>query len=151
MLPIEHKQNRQSSPIFNYPYSRTREALDGLYRDGPLHPCHGIKMQYVDPSTGGYPMPAIGAFMQFMPKGFRGARYRATDATIYCVVEGQGSTRVGETFLQWKERDIFVTPSWYPVMHEALNDAVVFSFSDRPAQKALGLWREQAPIPVLSD
>jgi len=146
MLPLEHKPDRQSSPIFNYPYSRTREALDGLYRDGPLHPCHGTKMQYVDPSTGGYPMPAIGAFMQFLPKGFGGSRYRATDATIYCVVEGQGRTRVGETILQWKERDIFVTPSWFPVQHEALNDAVVFSFSDRPAQKALGLWREQSPL-----
>jgi gentisate 1,2-dioxygenase len=31
------------------------------------------------------------------------------------------------------------------VQHEAEGDAVLFSFSDRPAQKALGLWREQAP------
>src|SRR2546422_2824859 len=38
MLPIEHKPGRQSSAIFNYPYSRTREALDGMYRNGPLNP-----------------------------------------------------------------------------------------------------------------
>ena len=146
MIPIEHRPTRQSSPIFNYPYSRTREALDGLYRNGPLHPCFGIKMQYVDPSTGGYPMPAIGAFMQLLPAGFRGARHRSTDATIFSVVEGRGRTLVGDTILGWKERDIFVTPSWYPVSHEAATEAVLFSFSDRPAQKALGLWREQAPM-----
>jgi gentisate 1,2-dioxygenase len=29
------------------------------------------------------------------------------------------------------------------VAHEALEDAVLFSYSDRPAQKALGLWREE--------
>jgi gentisate 1,2-dioxygenase len=33
------------------------------------------------------------------------------------------------------------------VQHEADADSVLFSFSDRPAQKALGLWREQVPCP----
>jgi gentisate 1,2-dioxygenase len=143
LLPIEHTPDRRSSPIFNYPYSRTREALAGLYRNGPLHSCHGIKMQYVDPATGGYPMAAIGAFMQLLPAGFNGAPYRSTDSTIYSVVEGRGRTKVGNTTLDWKERDIFVTPSWYPVAHESETESVLFSFSDRPAQKALGLWREQ--------
>ena len=146
MLPIEHQSERQSSPIFNYPYARTREALDGLYRNGPLHACHGIKLQYVDPATGGYPMPTIAAFMQLLPSGFRSAAYRSTDSTIYSVVEGQGRTRVGDTTLEWKARDIFVIPSWFPVVHEAQSEAVLFSFSDRPAQKAFGFWREQAPI-----
>ena len=146
MLPVDYIPPRRSSPIFNYPYSRTREALDGLYRNGPLHPSHGIKMQYVDPSTGGYPMAAIGAFMQLLPAGFSGAAYRCTDSTIYSVVEGRGRTRAGDIQLEWKERDIFVAPSWYPVSHEAHTEAVLFSFSDRPAQKALGLWREQAPL-----
>jgi gentisate 1,2-dioxygenase len=145
LLPIEHEPQRQSSPIFNYPYSRTREALDWLYCNGPLHGCHGIKMQYVDPSTGGYPMAAIGAFIQLLPAGFRGDAYRSTDATIYSVVEGRGRTRAGDSVLEWKPRDIFVVPSWYPVSHEAQTEAVLFSFSDRPAQKALGLWREEAP------
>jgi gentisate 1,2-dioxygenase len=146
MLPIEHESQRRSSPIFNYPYARTRVALDGLYRNGPVHPCHGVKVQFVDPSTGSYPMPAIAAFMQLLPAGFRSAPHRSTDSTIFSVVEGRGRTRVGETTLDWKDRDIFVTPSWYPVIHEADTEAVLFSFSDRPAQKALALWREQAPI-----
>jgi gentisate 1,2-dioxygenase len=143
MLPIEHKPERQSSPIFNYPYSRTREALDGLYRNGPVHPCHGIKLQYVDPATGGYPMPTIAAFMQLLPKGFRGGAYQSTDSTIFSVVEGRGRTRIGSETLDWKERDIFVAPSWQPVSHEAETESVIFSFSDRPAQKAFGFWRER--------
>jgi len=146
MLPIDYTPQRQSSPIFNYPYSRTREALDGLYRNGPVHPCHGIKMQYVDPSTGGYPMAAIGAFMQLLPAGFNGAPYRSTDSTIYSVVEGRGQTQIGKTIFDWKERDIFVVPSWNAVSHESQTEAVLFSFSDRPAQRALGFWREQAPL-----
>ena len=39
---------------------------------------------------------------------------------------------------------MFVVPSWAWTAHEAAEDAVLFSFSDRPAQKALGLWREES-------
>jgi gentisate 1,2-dioxygenase len=146
LIPIEHEPMRRSSPIFNYPYSRTRETLEGLYRNAKLHPCHGIKMQYVDPTTGAYPTPTMGAFMQLLPAGFQGLPYRSTDATIYSVVEGAGQSRIGDATFPWKQRDIFVIPSWCPVAHESHSEAVLFSFSDRPAQKSLGLWREQAPV-----
>jgi gentisate 1,2-dioxygenase len=143
LLPVEHRATSLSAPTFTYPYSRTREALDRLYRNGPLHDAHGIKMQYVNPATGGYPMPTIAAFLQLLPKGFRGRKYRATDATVFCVSEGRGQTTVGDTTFAWGPRDIFVAPSWMPVSHEAIDEVVLFSFSDRAAQKALGLWREQ--------
>lgn len=146
MLPVDYTPARLSSPIFNYPYARSRKALEQLYRHGPVHECHGVKMRYVNPATGGYPMPTIGAFMQLLPAGFAGTPYRATDGTVYSVVEGRGRTRIGTQSFAWGPRDIFVVPSWYPVAHETDGEAVLFSFSDRPAQKALGLWREQAPI-----
>lgn len=146
LLPLEYSSRGPVSPMLSYPYGRSREALERLYRNGPVHPCHGVKMQYSNPATGGYPMPTIGAFLQLLPGGFRGAAYRATDATVYCVAEGEGRSHVGETVFDWREHDIFVVPSWYPVSHQAQSDAVLFSFSDRPAQKALGLWREESPM-----
>ena len=83
--------------------------------------------------------------LQLLPGGFCGQPYRATDGTIYCVVEGSGrSTIDGRTF-EWEPSDVFVVPSWSAVRHAAAADAVLFSFSDRPAQKALGLWREECP------
>ena len=148
MLPVDYTPARLSSPIFNYPYTRSREALHELSRNGPPHPCHGVKMRFVNPATGGYPMPTIGAFMQWLPAGFRGKAYRATDATVFSVVEGRGRAKVGSMTVNWGPRDIFVAPSWAPVTLESEQEAVVFSFSDRPAQKSLGLWREQAPIPA---
>jgi gentisate 1,2-dioxygenase len=144
LAPLDYKPPGMASPVFNYPYSRSREVLDQLYRNGPVHAIHGIKLQYLNPMTGGYPMPAIGAFIQLLPSGFRGAEYRSTDATIYCVVEGQGRSRIGDSAFEWKEHDIFVVPSWFPVSHDSQDDAVLFSYSDRPVQKALGIWREQA-------
>jgi gentisate 1,2-dioxygenase len=36
-----------------------------------------------------------------------------------------------------------VVPSWKPVAHEALDgECVLFSFSDRPVQEKIGVWRE---------
>jgi gentisate 1,2-dioxygenase len=146
MLPVDYQPTRPSSPVFSYPYSRSRQTLEELYRNGPVHSSHGVKMRFVNPATGGYPMPTLGAFMQLLPAGFRGAAYRQTDGAVYSVVEGRGRTRIGGITFDWQPRDIFVVPSWAPAAHEALEDAVIFSMSDRPAQQALGLWREQVPV-----
>ena len=146
MMPLECKWTSPSSPVFSYPYSRSREVLDWMYRNDPAHPCHGFKMQFVNPATGGYPMPTIAAFIQLLPGGFKGQAYRGTDSTVFCVTEGHGRTHVGDTILEWKEHDVFVAPSWYPIVHEPDQDSVLFSYSDRAAQKAFGLWREEAPV-----
>jgi len=148
MLPVEYTSSRQSSPSFNYPYSRSRPALDQLLRCGVIDPSHGVKMQYVNPATGGYPLPTIAAFIQLLPKSFSGKTYRSTDSTIYSVVEGRGRSRIGSSTFTWGPRDMFVVPSWQKVSHEASEEAVLFSASDRAAQKALGLWREENNIPA---
>ena len=87
-------------------------------------------------------MPTMGTFIQLLPKGFHTARYRATDATVFVCMEGKGRTRVGETTLEWGPKDVFVVPSWKPVTHEADEETVLFSFSDRPVQEKIGVWRE---------
>jgi gentisate 1,2-dioxygenase len=144
MLPVEYKSAGMASPIFTYPYSHCRETLDRLYKNGPVDSRHGVKMQYINPLTGGAPMPTIAAFLQLLPAGFKGEPYRSTDATVFCVAEGNGQSRIGTETFHWKQRDVFVAPSWRPVSHSVEKDAVLFSFSDRPVQKALGLWREEA-------
>jgi len=112
-------------------------------RAGPPHPVHGVKLQYVNPATGGYPMPTIAAFIQLLPRGFQGRGHRSTDGTVFSVVEGRGRSKVGGEVFEWGPKDLFVVPSWHEVSHEAREEAVLFSFSDRPVQKALGIWREE--------
>jgi len=88
-------------------------------------------------------MPTIGAFIQLLPKGFHTRPCRATDGTVFVAVEGRGESRIGAEILRWEPHDIFVAPSWLPVSHRAEDEAVLFSYSDRPVQQKLGLWREQ--------
>jgi gentisate 1,2-dioxygenase len=142
LLPIDWKPAVKTSPVFNYPYSRTREALETLGHNGDPDPYHGHKLRYVNPATGEAAMPTIGSFIQLLPDGFVTQPYRSTDGTVFVCVEGVGETRIGETVLRWEPRDVFVVPSWMTHSHHAAQDAVLFSFSDRPVQEKLGLWRE---------
>jgi gentisate 1,2-dioxygenase len=132
-----------ASPVFSYPYARSREALAALARAGDPDPCHGWKMQFINPRTGGPAMPTIGAFLQLLPKGMKSEAIRSTDATIYCVAEGSGRARIGSEEFAFEARDIFVVPTWHPLRLEATEECVLFSYSDRPAQLALGFWREK--------
>src|ERR1700736_2768927 len=142
MLPLENTAGSRTTPVFSYPYARSREALEQLRRHGDPHPSHGLTMQYANPATGGYPMPTIGTFIQLLPAGFEGAPYRATDGTVYCIVEGSGRSVVGGITFERAPHALLGVASWCEVSHQAGRDAVLFSFSDRPVQKALGLWRE---------
>ena len=144
LLPVEPPSGATASPVFSFPYTRTREALDRLRESAaPVDPCHGIRMKYANPLDGGYALPTIAAFLQLLPRGFRGAVHRSTDAAVFCVAEGEGRTEVGDETFAWGPRDVFVVPSWRPRRHEAGKEAVLFSFSDRAVQEPLGLWREE--------
>jgi gentisate 1,2-dioxygenase len=136
-------EQHSSAPVFRYPYVTSRGELERFRQSSAPHEAHGYKISYVNPETGGPPMPTIAAFLQLLPQGFAGRAYRSTDSTVFCCVEGNGKSRVGENVFEWTEHDVFVVPSWRPVAHEATADAVLFSFSDRPAQQALGFWREE--------
>jgi gentisate 1,2-dioxygenase len=133
----------RTSPIFNYPYARSREALQVLSRDQDPDSCHGWKMQYVNPLTGGHAMPTIAAFIQLLPKDYCTQTYRCTDGTIYSVVEGKGSVTIAGERFAFEPRDTFVVPSWHPLQMETTAETVLFSFSDRPGQEVMGLWREK--------
>lgn len=143
LLPVDWKPASRTSPVFNYPYERTREALESMRRRDEWDPCHGLKLKYVNPANGDHAMPTIAAFMQLLPKGFTAAPYRSTDGTVYVCVEGRGETRIGEQSFVWGPRDILVVPSWARASHRAEEDSVLFSFSDRPVQEKLDLWREE--------
>jgi len=133
----------RTTPIFNYPYAKSRESLEMLSKDQAPDACHGWKMQFVNPLTGGHAMPTIAAFIQLLPAHFRTQACRSTDGTIYSVVEGGGRITIGADSFDFEPRDTFVVPSWIPVTFDTASESVLFSFSDRPGQEAMGLWRER--------
>lgn len=143
LKPVEYRPTTRTSPLWWYPYDRSREALAKLAVSRDPHPAWGFKMQYVNPVTGGWPMPTMGTFLQYLPTGFAGTPYRSTDSTVYAVREGSGTCEIGGQAFPFKPKDVFVCPSWTPYTLKADQDVVLFSFSDRPAQQSLDIWRER--------
>src|SRR5690242_12659739 len=142
LLPIDYQPAHASSPVFAYPYARTRETLEHMRHTGPAHAAHGYKMQFINPATGGYAMPSIAAFVQLLPQGFTGRGYRCTDGTVFHCIEGRGQALIEDQRLEFQAKDTFVVPSWQVCRLQAQTDCVLFSFSDRPVQRALSMWRE---------
>ena len=116
---MDWHQNGPSSPVFNYPYERTRAALESMRQAEEWDDCHGLKLRYVNPGTGDFAMPTMATFMQLLPAGFQGQDYQSTDGMVFSVVEGTGRTRAGSEVLSWGPRDTFVVPSWCRYRHEA--------------------------------
>src|SRR5262245_40273706 len=94
-----------ATSAMKYPYEPHRDRLLTMAKSGDPDPRHGYKLEYRNSKTGGPPLPTIGAYLQLLPEGFSGRPYRATDATIFCAVEGHGTSRVGDHSFTWGPRD----------------------------------------------
>lgn len=136
-----------TSPIFSYPYVQSRAALAEMARCEAVDPWDGYKLRFINPLTGGSPMPTLQPFMQYLPPGFQGRASRQTDGAVYSVVEGRGTADIetpgGTVRFDFEARDQFVVPSWHALRLQSDSGCVLFSYSDRPVHQALGLHKEE--------
>jgi gentisate 1,2-dioxygenase len=137
--PTEH------SPMFVYRWEATRRALERA-RGYAGSPCDGVIFEYVDPTTGGPVMPTMSFRCQMLRPREHTTAHRKTASTVYCVLEGEGWTEVEGTRFEWSCNDVFTVPGW--LWHEHANagtgDAFLYTVTDEPTMKKLGLFREEA-------
>jgi gentisate 1,2-dioxygenase len=149
LLPMDDNGRRYgaTSPIFNYPYDRTRQALvDATKGEGP-DPHLATTLRYANPIDGGWVMPTMSTWMTHVPAGFGTATMRSTDGIVMAVAEGRGEVTVGNETFSFGPRDVVAIPAWSWRSFKASDDCFVFCFSDRVAQEKLGLFREQRGRP----
>ena len=142
LLPVDATRRGLASPVFAYPYERSRAALAQLERAGDPDPHHGHRLKYANPLDGGWAMPTIGPTLSLLPKGFKTLPYRSTDGVVATVVEGQVRATVDGEVLTLGAKDVLALPGWRTWRLEALEESVIFAFSDRPVHEKLGLFRE---------
>lgn len=143
LLPVGHRASSLNSPVFNYPYARTREALQTLSRGADPDPHLGHLMRYVNPLDGGWAMPTMATMIRLVPAGFATRPYRSSDSMIFIAVEGSGRIDVEGDSFDVDAHDVVVVPGWRRYTLHADDDLVLFSYSDRVAQEKLGFFREQ--------
>jgi gentisate 1,2-dioxygenase len=134
------------SPLWHYPLSQARAALERLAPEGNGSPFDGVILEYTNPLTGGPAMPTIACYIQLLQPGEHTQTHRQVCCTNYHVIEGSGYSLVGGRQLDWEDKDVFTVPTW--TFHEHVNTgdrpAFLFSFTDAPVMKALDLYREEA-------
>lgn len=147
LLPLEHRHaDVMTSPIFNYPYARTREILDRLSRNSEIDACHGVSVRYANPLSGGWAMPTIAASMRLIPKGYTTEFFQSVDGTVIVGVEGTTSIEIEDAgCFPVNANDVFAVPGWrrWRMRADPRSDAVLFAYSDRPVYEKLGLYREK--------
>jgi gentisate 1,2-dioxygenase len=128
------------SPLLRYRWIETDAALDSIHkaRGGRL-----TTVEYINPLTGAPAVATFGCEMHRVQPGGRTATTRKTGSSIYLVFRGHGRTVISGEVFEWGPGDVFVTPSWATVDHEADEVADLFAVTDAPVLKALHLYRSE--------
>lgn len=144
MLAKTYGEPHQLQQPLVYKLADALAALEYL-RDGEGDPYDDIIVEYKNPVTGGPVMTTISAYLQLIRPGVDTRSHRHTHSTVYHVVSGSGYSIVDGQKIEWTKGDTLAVPLWYEHSHHnsTSEDAVLFSYTDRPAITALGLWREQ--------
>ena len=88
------------------------------------------------------PAAATGHRM-FLVDMYHVAGYLGKTASI---VEGEGTSSIGEVTHHWKANDVISLPHWQWVEHKARSDAIVFMVTDKPLLSMLGYLREETRV-----
>ena len=132
-----------TSPIFCYPYERSREAVTALAAAGAPDRHFGHTLRYANPLDGGWAMPTIATWLTCLPQGLETQAVRSTDAQAIVVLEGEVVAEIGGRSFPVGENDILAVPGWTWRRFHASREAILFGFSDRSAQEKLAYWREE--------
>ncbi len=146
MRPSKSITSNDLIPPFQYKWKDTIRALEDQIVSHEDDPYDAIQFEFRNPFTGGHTVPTMSAQIQVLQPGQKTLLHRHTGSTMHHVIEGQGSSTVGEEKLQWRERDCFFIPplQWHCHQNDSKSKrAMFFTISDRPILEALGLYREE--------
>ena len=135
---------QMATPLFHYKGVDVREALDRLRKEkGDLF--EAIKMEFVNPVTGGPVYPTLDYCAQLIRPGEELAFKRETCSTFIVVMEGQGFSEIGGQRFDWEKNDIMAVPNfmWRRHVNTGKSDAVLYTVSDAALLRAIGQYRAQ--------
>lgn len=144
---VQHVRGESiGTPMFVYRWSDSIAALQRI-RHLPGSPFDGIILDYVNPVNGEAVTSTMNFAVQMLRPGEVTRSHRQTISKAYCCLEGHGRTHVGDKVIEWGPNDMFVIPNWLPHSHvngSGKEDAILYSVTDAPAMKKLGLYKEEA-------
>jgi len=128
------------SPLFRYPWDVAVKTLEAL----PPAADGSRRLRYTNPATGGAVMSTIDCYLLGLAQSQATRPYRSNSNCVCVVMEGEGSTTVGEEKIAWGRKDIFALPHGQWVSHTASSPkARIFQITDREILRRLDYLREE--------
>ncbi len=142
--PAGWDANSMDMPVLRYTWRDMRARLEA-WRDQPGSPFDGVMLEYVHPLTAGPTLPTLACRVQLLRPGEHTRAHRACSSTVYFVIEGTGASIIAGERFEWGQGDVFVVPTWAWHEHASSGgtDALLFSVTDEPVMRVLGLFREE--------
>jgi gentisate 1,2-dioxygenase len=120
------------------PYRFSRDSISTQLDKarGDSEETHGPRITLVAPD-----MPNMGLTVERLSAGRQTRPQRSTANRIFVVMDGEGSTKVGEATFAWRRGDTIAVPMWTHFSHRATSDSQLFSLSDEPLMRACNYYR----------
>lgn len=138
IVPTLAKHEQPYSPVFRYPYKDAVAALEHT----PIGRSGARSVRYINPLTGGAPLPTIDCEVVGLLPGKQTVDYRSNANVVCLVVEGEGESRVHDRSFTWSKYDILTVPQGSWVRHLSREGARLFQLSDREMLRRLDLFLE---------
>jgi len=140
LMPADVDHEASHSPKYRYPGEVTRATIVGMdpAEDGSK------TLRYVNPVDGGPVMTTMDCYYTRLGKNQPTTKRRVTHNQICLVVNGKGSSTIGDETFEWSKHDTFSIPHWAWASHTAKgDDADLFIVTDKSVFENLDLVREE--------
>ena len=128
------QQNVEVSPLA----FRWEESLARLDAESEA-PSHGLAEREIE--LGAPAMKTTAIHVQRMGAGFHSPAHRSTANAVLTVIEGEGSSRIGDQVFHWSRGDVLAVPAWQACQHEVRQNAHLIRVSDEPVMRAFDFLR----------
>lgn len=144
IVPVNSPDYAVKQPLV-FKLADAKAVLESI-RDLEPDPYDDIIVEYKNPRTNGPVMTTISAYLQIIRPGIDTKAHRHTHGSVYHVVEGSGYSIIDGQKFEWEKGDTFAIPLWYEHSHHnnTDEDALLFSYTDKPMVEKLDLYREEA-------
>ena len=140
LAPVTRLAGVRHSPRLRYGW---RDVL-AVLEETPEHGDGSRTVRYTSPLDGGDILPTHDSRVLSLGGDRPTERARSTASAVCIVIEGAGSSRIGEAEHRWSERDVFTVPHWTWASHTAsAGRASMIVVSDRQILEKLNLYREE--------
>ena len=127
--------------VTSSPFRFVRESMAQGLDDAEPDPdgFHGPRIALATPD-----MPPMGLHVERIEGGTKTRRHRSTANTVFLVLDGSGTTTIGERDFSWRKGDAFAAPTWTKIEHSIASDALLFTLSDEPLMRFSHYYRFEA-------